>query len=260
MTATACDTAPPALDEQEVRHLSDHGWVLLVDVLDDRACGELRDGLDEMARTRRLGAESTTETTVVEHATFYSPLFLRWLELPRVIAANRQAMGQELLFQGDNAFIKRPHIERTAAADRLADPDGWGWHRGLRPKHGNQPHDDDPCLLNFSFLNNITYLSDVSAGDGATAILDGSHRHEGTYASLKQRCPIVQPSARRGSVLLFTETLIHAGVPILSERVRHCMFHGFVPRFPWPPPIAPPVLLESILEPCLRLMLGGRCP
>lgn len=258
MIATAAPTETVGLDADAMLHLSEHGWVLLEDVLDDAACAAFRAGLDEMAATRRHHADTTDEITVVEHTAFYSPLFLSWLTLPRVLAANRQAMGDELRFQGDNAFIKRPHVERLTARERLVDPGTWGWHRGLRPKQGNQPHDDDPRLLHFTFLNNITYLTDVAPGDGATAILDGSHRCDGDYASLSGRFPVVQPAARRGSVLLFTETLIHAAVPILSERVRYCTFHGFVPRFRWPPPIAPELLMASLKDEPLRLLLGGR--
>jgi hypothetical protein len=42
---------------------------------------------------------------------------------------------------------------------------------------------------------------------------------------------VVQVEAKAGSVLHFTEALIHTGVPILSERTRYTMFYGFTP--PW---------------------------
>ena len=53
---------------------------------------------------------------------------------------------------------------------------------------------------------------------------------------LKEQCPIVESTAPPGSVLHFTETMLHAGVPILSENVRYTMFYGFTPNWfvNWP--------------------------
>ncbi len=244
------------LDRAQLEHFADHGWVLVEDVFDDARCAAFRAGLDRMARTRRHGQPGDPETTVLEHAVFDDPLFLEWLREPAIIEANRQCLEGEARFQGDNAFIKQPHPDRATRAAELSDPERWGWHRGQRPKHGTFVADEDPRLIRAAFLNNITYLTPVGPGDGATAILDGSHRHEGDFATLRHRLPIVQPAARAGSVLLFTECLIHAGTPILSERIRYCQFHGFIPRFAWPPPVPPPILYAQIIDDGLRSLLA----
>ena len=129
----------------------------------------------------------------------------------------------------------------------------------MRPKWGTFADDTDPELVNCLFLNNITYLTDVEPGDGGTMILDGSHRFEGTYETLKERCPIVESTAPAGSILHFTETLLHAGVPILSENVRYTMFYGFTPNWfvNWPGTEVPDYILKTVRDDELRGILGG---
>jgi hypothetical protein len=149
--------------------------------------------------------------TVVDNLVLYDDLFLQWYRLPGILDANRQLVGAHLHLNHEHADIKVPHPDRHTQAKELADPDGMGWHRGLRPKWGTFPHDTDPRLINCSFVNNITYLTTVSPGNGSTAVLDGSHKLEGAYQSLKERCPVVYVSAPAGSILTFSETLVCSG-------------------------------------------------
>ena len=116
------------------------------------------------------------------------------------------------------------------------------------------PHDFDPTLHNYRFLNNITYLSDVHPGDGGTAVLDGSHVCEGTYAQLRDHFPVVELTAPAGSVLHFTETLIHTGVPITGENTRYAMFLGFTPKWyvAWPQSAGQKELAEQVTDPVIR--------
>ena len=187
------------------------------------------------------------------------PLFREWLMIPQVLEANRQLMGAEIKY-GDmpchdqTAPHRAPHPARP-----LARSGKMGWHRGMRPKWGTFPHDTDADLVNCVFLNNITYLTDVAPGDGGTMILDGSHRLEGTYETLKEKCPVVEATASAGSILHFTESLLHAGVPILSENVRYTMFYGFTPNWfvNWPGTEVPDYVLKTVRDDELRGILGG---
>jgi len=115
-------------------------------------------------------------------------------------------------------------------AAELSGPATFSWHRGLRPKWGNFPHDSDPQLMNCAFQQHHLF--------------DGCLTRQWQYSSPRRlapfgrrlpfaidRCPVVAVSAQAGDVLLFTETLLHAGSPILSETVRYNMYYGFAP--PW---------------------------
>ena len=201
-----------------MRHFSEHGWVLEENVLDADQIEAYKAGLERQSQyVRPLAHDDDDEIVHIDCMVNGDPIFREWLMIPEVLEANRQLMGAEIKYETCHAMIKRPHPERNAKREALRDPDEMGWHRGLRPKWGTFAHDTDPDLINCVFLNNISYLTDVSPGDGGTMILDGSHRLEGTYESLKERCPIVEATAPAGSILHFTETLLHAGVPILSE-------------------------------------------
>ena len=250
--------------EQHV-HFSDHGWVLLEDVLDGRQCSEYIDALDRFARTRlpldpSAALHITPELSYVDHLVLYDDLFLDWLRLPGILEANRQLVGARVQLAHSHAHIKRPHPERATRAEELGDYVAKKelWHRELRPKWGTFAHDHDPRLVNCSYINNITYLTAVRPGDGGTAVLDGSHKLEGDYESLKGVCEVREMNANAGSVLLFTESLIHSGMPILSENTRYNMYYGFVP--PWYRPApgfeVPAKLAGAIADEELRELLG----
>ena len=76
---------------------------------------------------------------------------------------------------------------------------------------------------------------------------------------LKEQCPIVESTAPPGSVLHFTETMLHAGVPILSENVRYTMFYGFTPNcfVNWPGTEVAAYILKTVRDDELRGILGG---
>ena len=154
-----------------------------------------------------------------------------------------------------------PDPGRAEKRDALRDPDTWGWHRGFRPKWGVFPDDADDSLINCLFMRDIIYLTDVGPGDGGSAVLSGSHRLEGDYASLKDQCEVVEAECPAGSVLLFSETLIHSAVPIVTDNTRYAMFFGFSP--PWVRAnhdgfLIPKETLQSIRNEKLRAILGGQ--
>ncbi|HYE04551.1 MAG TPA: phytanoyl-CoA dioxygenase family protein [Planctomycetota bacterium] len=246
------------LGDDQMLHFSERGWMLLPRVFAADECAAMRAALERQARFRTLDKESDAVRTVLENPLFHDQCFLEWFHGPGILDANRRALGAKLRFQGMNAHITPPHPQRDRGRVLLA-PDGLGWHRGMRPKWGTHRDDDDARFINATFLNNITCLRDVAEGDGATAMLEGSHLHEGDYASLKGRCPVVFPAAPEGSVILFTESLIHAAAPILSGRTRHALFTGFVPPWwaCWPGMDVPRELVASIRDELIRDLLAA---
>lgn len=91
-------------------------------------------------------------------------------------------------------------------------------------------------------------------------VLDGSHRMEGNYETVKEKCPIIELTASAGSILHFSETTLHAGVPILTEKIRYTMFYGFTPSWytNWPGSEVPQSVLDSVKDDELREILGAR--
>jgi hypothetical protein len=252
------------LTYDERSHFSDHGWVLLDGIFSEDQCRAYIGAMDHFARTRRSTDPSAAkglidEMTYVDNLVLYDDIFLEWLKAPGILDANRQLIGAGVRLAHSHAHIKTPHPDRTTRRAELANYEGnkESWHRELRPKWGTFAHDEDSRLVNCTYLNNITYLTPVEPGDGGTAVLDGSHRLEGDYRSLKSSCPVREMTAPAGSVLIFTESLIHSGRPILSENTRYNMYYGFVPPWynVWPGFDVPDLIVDAIADEELRDIL-----
>ncbi len=248
------------LTYEQLHHFAEHGWVLEEDALSLEQIDAYKAALERQAQyTRPVAHADDDEIINIDCMVNCDPIFREWIMIPRVLEANRQLMGAEIKYETCHAMIKRPHPQRHTRYAALRDPDNMSWHRGLRPKWGTFAHDSDPQLIHSAFLNNITYLTDVAPGDGGTMVLDGSHRLEGTYETLKGQCPIVELTAQAGGILHFTETLLHSGVPILSENTRYTMFYGFTPNWfvNWPGTEVPSYVLQTVRDDELRGILGG---
>lgn len=247
------------LSYDQLAHFADHGWVVLEDVLDAGQCAAYKDALDRCVRTRRpIQANKSADTTQIDNPVLYDDLFLEWFTLPGILEANRQLIGAPLRLNTSYAHIRVPHPAREAQGADLVAHDGLGWHRDFRPKWGSTPHDSDPRLLHCTMTNNVTYLTTVSPGNGSTAVLDGSHVLEGTYQSLKERCPVREVPARAGSVLIFSESLIHSAVPILSEQIRCNMYYCLTPPWiaPWDGRGVPQAIVDALRDEQVRDVLG----
>jgi hypothetical protein len=246
------------LTYDERHHFSQHGWLLQRAVFSADECARYRDELDELVRHRLHDPDSTPGKMVLANQIFHHQVFLDWFQKTAIVEANGQLLGTGLRYQGANAHIRQPDPTRLDSAATLRQVDLYGWHRGMRPKFGTHVDDADSRLINCSFMNNITYLTPCGLLDGPTAVLDGSHLIEGSYETLKERCPLVYIEAEAGDVLIFTETLLHSATPILSERTRYTMFYGFVPPWwcCWPGMDMPGELRETIADERTRSLLG----
>jgi hypothetical protein len=243
----------------QLAHFADHGWVLLENVLNTDQCNAYIALLDRCARTRRpVESGRKTDTTQIDNPVLYDDLFLDWFKLSGILEANKQLIGAPLRLNTSYAHIRVPHPDRAARGVELVDPDRLGWHRDWRPKWGLVPHDMDAHLIHCIMTNNVTYLTTVSPGNGSTAVLDGSHKLEGDYHTLKDRCPVVHVPASAGSVLIFTESLIHTAVPIVSEIVRYNMYYCFTPPWiaPWNGRAVPQMIADSLVDQEVRAVLS----
>lgn len=221
------------LTDAQLNHFAMHGWVLQEDVFSAKECGAFKAGLDGL-RAAGIGSEVHKDTDDIKNVVSmvnHDPIFREWIMTPRILPVLKQLLGTPPRFECCHAMIKLPHPDRNSRRRELADPENMGWHRGIRPKYGITPANNH-AYINTTFLNNATYLTDVGPDDGGTMILDGSHRIEAKeWRDAFDPSLVVQMTAKAGSVMHFTEALLHTGVPILSERTRYTMFYGFTP--PW---------------------------
>ena len=88
-------------------------------------------------------------------------------------------------------------------------------------------------------MNNISYFTDIDSElDGGTAMLSGSHLTDSGDNGADIQHHLRKPGSqeritkiKQGSIVHFTEALLHSNVPVLSEKTRYAMFYGFTP--PW---------------------------
>lgn len=247
--------APRPLTDAQLRHFAEHGWVLQEAAFTADECAEYRAAIDRLvardyciSETRRaanergrdpeqLGAGVTNVDNMINSG---EPLFLSWITHPHILPVLKQLLGTPPSYEGCCCRITLPHPKRTdpAFVEKALQPSGY--HRGIRPKWGIVPSDAGPPYINTTFLNNICYFTDIESElDGGTALLSGSHRTDSGDARADVQTHLARPgggiarltSVKAGSVLHFTESLIHSAVPVLSESTRYVMFYGFTP--PW---------------------------
>ena len=221
------------LTDAQLDHFAVHGWVLQGNVFSSEEIDTFRSALDRLyeSKVSTMVHKDTADIKNVDNMVNYDQMFRDWIMNPKILPVLKQLLGTPPRFECCHAMIKYPHPERETKWSQLSDPSKMGWHRGIRPKYGVVAANNH-AYINTTFLNNATYLTDVGPEDGGTMILDGSHQIEAQYwREIFDPAMVVQVEAKAGSVLHFTEALIHTGVPILSERTRYTMFYGFTP--PW---------------------------
>jgi hypothetical protein len=229
---SASGLSADGLSEDQLLHFAEHGWVLLEDVLDEAECQKYTAALDRtLARLKRPGDDGyETQHHATRNPHLYDPAFLDWYGTPGVLEAYRQLIGRHDIRVWDSLITTgEPHPQRRERRAELLDPEGWGWHRDFDPRWILVPHLSDPRLTHSTVVVAATFLTPHSPERGVTAMLDGSHKHAGEddetlYSVLKDRCEIVRPTANAGSMVLFTEALLHAAVPVVADERRVAMF------------------------------------
>ena len=208
----------------------------------------------------RLVVKGVVETAIASGPTAgsavrHSSAFETWKAHPKIRPALEQLLGSTPQFTGSMILVTPPHPRRKEPTMRkvLRDDREMVWHRGIRPKWGVRQAQTGSGHVNTSWLHTCTFLSDVStADDGGTLVLSGSHRLDvessdgeapppapdlGRSGRLANQVPDWPAAlARReqacgpvGTVMHFSEALIHAGLAVLSERTRYAMFVDCTP-------------------------------
>ena len=246
---------PRPLSDGQLAHFAAHGWVLQPAAFDAEECAAYRAAIDRLAErdycvseTRRAANERGRDpeqrgagiTNVDNMINSGEPLFLDWITHPHILPVLKQLLGTPPSYEGCCCRITTPHPKRVdpAFVEEALEPSGY--HRGIRPKWGIVPSDLGEGLINTTFLNNIVFFTDIETElDGGTALLSGSHRTDSGDLQADIASHLAPGGGgftrltgiKAGSVLHFTEALIHSAVPVLSERTRYIMFMGFTP--PW---------------------------
>ena len=248
---------PAVFSEAECRELRD-----ATDCEIDAAAGPERDKLlgmreaddEDGAHYGRMVVSGTQDSVAGPSTAIRAEVFRKWRRHPAIVPALEQLLGCAPQFTGSMVLVTPPHARRHEPEMRevLRDSGEMVWHRGIRPKWGVR-QGARPGEIYTSWLHTCTFLSDIShTDDGGTLMLSGSHRLdvESTTGAapepeeslgragrvvhqvpdwaecLRNREQAVGPA---GSVVHFSEALIHAGLAVLSETTRYAMFVDCTP-------------------------------
>ncbi len=135
------------------------------------------------------------------------------------------------------------------------------FHRGAAPTWGTYA---EPNIFHGLFVKTLAYLTDVGPEDGGTTVIPGSHRlsrPQQDIISAAMEDPerlVYQVTAQAGSVLLFSESLIHSTTQIISDAERVILVTGYTPPMlrEWPGNEVSPEFVASLPEP-LRPIVSG---
>ncbi|MYH62999.1 MAG: hypothetical protein F4148_15010, partial [Caldilineaceae bacterium SB0675_bin_29] len=98
------------LTHDQLRHFSDHGWVLEENVLSPEQIEAYKAALERQSHyVRPLAHDDDDEIVHIDCMVNGDPVFREWLMIPQVLEANRQLMGAEIKYETCHAMIKRPH-------------------------------------------------------------------------------------------------------------------------------------------------------
>jgi hypothetical protein len=207
------------LTPEQVAHFDAHGWLVLESVLDETQCQTYVNAIDQSCRYHHEDWHRTSNVTWLHNTHLLGDVYLDWFILPGIVEAGRQLLDVSRIWtNGPVAAITAPHPDRHDDRGEVLDTDTWGWHRDT----------NDKTLANRKVgVNFATFLFPASAENGATAVLDGSHRIDGTYSSLKDECAVVQAEAPAGSVFIFAADSVHSSAPVVSDVPRYAMINSF---------------------------------
>ena len=225
----------PEFIAEAVTYLHRDGIIVLEDAIDESHLETLESMLgpeaEEIARDPNHHFNFGKQTRNMDQAPPLIPEFMY-----KDVWANQSAISVCSAILGPNPVCHYANGNTALKAQ----------HR--QPVHAdiNRPHPTFP----FGYIINIP-LSDVAAENGATEIWVGSHRESNIsqhtefttdgesgltirpeiLESRRQHSPPIQPSTKRGSVIIRDVRLWHAGMPNRTERPRIMLAFVLQPRW-----------------------------
>ena len=216
----------------EDRFLFDlQGFLLLRGVLGAEECAayleklrqsESREYADEWQEGLGAGKSGrpTKETNFVHQLRLnglprLDPLFDKLIDHPRILPYLRE-------FVGDAQLINTWSISKEKGCEQ------GGWHRGV-------PTDDysyNNGRMRTTMFNVVFFLTDNGAEDGCIVALPGAHKSNFDL-QWRQYKGLDLPGAvavtgGAGDVFIFSETVIHNGLPKTTDGVRTNLYYNYV--------------------------------
>ena len=126
-----------------------------------------------------------------------------------------------------NAFMGEPQLISTWSISKFQGAQQGGWHRGMQTTDYSYRNGD----IRSRMLNTVYFLTDNGPKDGCIVTVPGSHKSNFDL-SWQQYQGLELPGAlavtgKAGDVLLFSESVIHNGLPKTTEPVRSNLYFNY---------------------------------
>ena len=140
------------------------------------------------------------------------------------------------------AWMQAPQLVNTWAIDKTLGTPWGGWHRGLSPEDYSV-RQGKVCTR---MLNCVYLLTDNNPGDGCLATVPGAHKSQIPLPHQDYRgheLPgAVELTGQAGDVVMFSETLLHTGMPKTTEGHRTNLYFNYI---------------DATYNPAMRELLAG---
>jgi hypothetical protein len=143
------------------------------------------------------------------------PIFDGLIDPPRVLPYLRE-------------FVGLPQLINTWSISKVRGAEPGGWHRGVPTTDYSFRNGE----IRSRMLNVVYFLTDNGPEDGCVVALPGSHKSSfdlkwGDYDGLEMP-GAVPVTGNAGDVLMFSEAVLHNGLPKTTEGLRTNLYYNYV--------------------------------
>jgi hypothetical protein len=183
----------------------------------------------------------------------WDPAFCDLLDHPLTIAVLQELIGPYVRLDHAYGIVMRPGTS------------GLGLHGPAEPFDSSQYYVHRMGVIRNGLVSLSWSLSDGLPGDGGFGCIPGSHRAS-TPLPAGAESLVVEVPQSAGSLLVFTEALMHCTVPWQGAAARHALLYKYSPgSTAWDPsPGAPPEVVAAMSPRQRRFFqppsVGGRVP
>ncbi len=229
------------------------GYLVFEHVLDAPTVERLRSVID--AQGLPPPDETIDRQRFGQHGRLFSwdPAFCDLLDHPLAIAVLEDFIGPYV------------HLDHAYGIIMGAGTSGLGLHGPAEPFDSSQYYVYRMGVMRNGLLSLSWSLSDGSPGDGGFGCIPGSHRASAPLPPGAESLVVEVPQSV-GSLLVFTEALMHCTIPWRGASTRQALLYKYSPgSTAWDPsPAAPPDVVAAMSARQRRLFqppsVGGRQP
>lgn len=141
-----------------------------------------------------------------------------------------QLIDHPVTFPYLQEFMGEPQLVNTWAIEKSKGHDSGGWHRGLGPIDYSYRNG----TIRSRMLNVVYFLTENGPEDGCVVAIPGSHKNNidlmwSDYKGLTMPGSIAV-TGKPGDVFMFSETVIHDGLPKTTDGLRTNLYFNYTTR------------------------------